>query len=176
MLAVRSDSHPESLTAAVRAAINAVDESQPVYHVKTMERLLGDSLLASSTSAALMSLFSALALLLAAVGVYGVVAYGVTQQTREFGLRLALGASPRDVLMLVIRRGLLMVALGVALGAAGARAASGLMAGALYGVTTSDPTTYLTVIGVLGITGLIACSVPAWRASRVSAIAALRVD
>ena len=176
MLAVRSDSRPESLTAAVRAEINAVDESQPVYHVKTMERLVGDSLLASSTSAVLMSLFSTLALLLAAVGVYGVVAYGVTQQTREFGLRLALGATPRDVLILVIRRGLFMVAVGVALGAAGARAASSLMAGALYGVTTSDPTTYLAVIGVLGITGLIGCSVPAWRASRVSAMAALRVD
>ena len=176
MLAIRSDSRPETMTAAVRAEINAVDESQPVYHVKTMERLVGDSLLASSTSAALMSLLSGLALLLAAVGVYGVVAYGVSQQIREFGLRLALGASPRDLQMLVIRRGLIMVAVGVAIGTAGARAASGLMAGVLYGVTASDLVTYLTVIAVLAVTGVIACSVPAWRASRVSAIAALRAE
>ena len=104
----------------MRAEIHAIDPAQPVYHIKTLDRLVGDSMLPRSTSAALMMLFSALALLLAAVGVYGVVAYGVSQQTREFGLRIALGATPRDLLTLVLRRGLVMVGAGIALGVAGA--------------------------------------------------------
>ena len=123
-----------------------------------------------------MMLFSALALLLAAVGVYGVVAYGVSQQTREFGLRLALGATPRDLLTLVLRSGLLMMGVGIAIGVAGALAVSRLMAGALYGVSAADPLTYATVVGLLAVIGLVACSVPAWRASTTQPVAALRAD
>jgi putative ABC transport system permease protein len=176
MLAVRGDGPAKDLTRAVRAEINAIDPNQPVYHVKTMEQLVGDSMLTRSTSAALMMLFSAVALLLAAVGIYGVVAYGVTQQTREFGLRIALGATPRDLLTLVLRHGLVMVGAGIAIGAAAALAASRLIAGALYGVTAVDPLTYITVLSVLGLTGLLACGLPAWRASRVQPVTALRVE
>ena len=160
----------------MRAEIHAIDPAQPVYHVKTLERLVGDSLLPRSTSAALMLLFSALALLLAAIGVYGVVAYGVSQQTREFGLRIALGATPRDLLTLVLRSGLLMIGAGIALGVAGALAVSRLMAGALFGVSAADPLTYVTVVGLLALTGLVACSVPAWRASTTEPVTALRSD
>jgi putative ABC transport system permease protein len=176
MLAVRTEGRPEEQAASVRAAIQAVDPAQPVYHVKTMGQLVSDSLLAQTTSAALMTLFSALALALAAVGVYGVVAYGVSQQTREFGLRIALGATPRDVLALVLRQGLRLVGLGVALGAVSALAATRLMGGILYGVGPADPRTYLGVVGLLVATGLLAASVPAWRASRVTPVEALRVD
>lgn len=176
MLAVRAEGRPEDLAGPVRAAIQAIDPAQPVYHVKTMDRLVSDSLLASSTSAALMMLFSALALALAAVGVYGVIAYGVSQQTREFGLRIALGATPRDVLTLVLRQGLRMVGAGVALGAVGALAASRLMGGILYGVGPADPLTYVAAVGALTLTGLAAACVPAWRASRVEPVTALRVD
>ena len=160
----------------MRAAIQGVDGAQPVYHVRTLERLLDDSMLPRSTSAGLMLLFSALALLLAAVGVYGVVAYGVSQQAREFALRLALGATPRDLLARVMRGGLVMVAAGVAIGVAGALALSRLAAGALYGVSPSDPVTYGLVIVVLGLTGLSACLLPAWRASTTQPVIALRAD
>ncbi len=176
MLAVRTDARPEDLVGPVRAAIQTVDTAQPVYHIKTMDQLLGDSMLPRSTSAALMLLFSALALALAVVGVYGVVAYSVSQQTMAFGLRLALGATPRDVLALVLRHGFLMVSTGVVLGAAGALAASRLLGGILYGVSPADPLTYATVIGLLTGAGLLACLVPAWRASRVQPLNALRVE
>jgi putative ABC transport system permease protein len=176
MLAIRTDGPPQDLIAAVRAEMRAIDAAQPLYHVKTLRQLVGDSLLPRSTSAALMMLFSALALLLAVVGVYGVVAYGVSQQTREFGLRLALGATPRDLLSLVVRHGLLMIAAGIVLGLAGAFAVSRLLAGALYGISPTDPLTYVAVAGLLVVTGLAACGVPAWRASTVEPVAALRVD
>ncbi len=176
MLAVRGDGRPGDLAGPVRAAIQGVDGAQPVYHVRTLERLLDDSMLPRSTSAGLMLLFSALALLLAAVGVYGVVAYGVSQQAREFALRLALGATPRDLLARVMRGGLVMVAAGVAIGVAGALALSRLAAGALYGVSPSDPVTYGLVIVVLGLTGLSACLLPAWRASTTQPVIALRAD
>jgi putative ABC transport system permease protein len=176
MLAVRSDQRPEDLIRAVRTEINAVDPAQPVYHVKTMAELVGDSLLGNSTAAILMTVFGALALLLAAIGVYGVVAYGMSLRTREFGLRIALGATPSDLLALVLRQGLLMVGLGVGIGAAGALGVSQLMAGVLYGVTPGDPLTYVAVVGVLAVMGLAACSLPAWRASRIQPVAALRAD
>lgn len=176
MLAVRAESSPEELTRAVGAEIAAVDPSQPVYHVKTLDRLVGDSLLPRSTAAALMTLFSTLALLLAAVGIYGVITYGVSQQTREFGLRIALGATRGDLLRLVLRNGLVMVGAGIGIGAIGALAGARVLSGALYGVTPSDPLTYAGVVVLLGLTGLAACIVPAWRASRVLPVAALRAE
>ncbi len=176
MLAIRTETRPEDLALPVRAAIQALDAAQPVYHVKTMEQLVGDSMLPRSTSAALMMLFGALALALSAVGVYGVVAYGVSQRTREFGLRIALGATPRILLALVLRQGLGRVSAGVSLGALGALAASRLMGGMLYGVGSADPLTYASVVGLLAGTGLLACCLPAWRASRVQPVTALRME
>jgi predicted permease len=176
MLAVRSDSRPEDLIGSVRAEIQAVDPGQPVYHVKTMDQLVGDSMMTRTTSAGLMALFSLLALLLAAVGVYGVVAYGVSQQTREFGLRIALGATPRDLLSAVLRQGLMMVGAGVALGSIVAFVTSRFIAGALFGIGPGDPVTYASAAGLLIATGLAACAVPAWRASRVQPVMALRVE
>ncbi len=176
MLAVRGDGGPEELARTVRAEILRLDPEQPVYHVKTMQRLVADSLLTRSTSAAFMTLFAALALLLAAVGIYGVVAYSVTQQTREFGLRIALGAGPRDLLSLVLRHGFVLVAAGVAMGMLAALAASRLMAVALYGIAPSDPQTYASAAILLAATGLFACGLPAWRASRVQPLAALREE
>jgi putative ABC transport system permease protein len=174
MLAVRSEQPPDDLAGPVRAAIQAIDAAQPVYHVKTLGQLVAESMLPRTVSAVLMLAFSALALVLAAIGVSGVVAYGVRQQAREFGVRLALGATPRDLQALVLRSGLRMVGLGLGLGLAGAFVVSRLMAGVLYGVSPADPLTYAAVVGVLGATGLLACSVPAWRASRTQPITALR--
>ena len=176
MLAIRSDTPPEDLSRAVRAEIQAIDPAQPVYHVKTLEALVGDSMLNRSTSAAVMTLFSAVALVLAAVGIYGVVAYGASQQRREFGVRLALGATPRGLLRLVLRSGMLMVGAGMVFGIAGALSLSRLMANLLYGVSPVDPLTYLSVVGLLAATSLIACGVPAWRASTTQPAGALRSD
>ena len=176
MLAIRSDTRPEDLSRAVRAEIQAIDPAQPVYHVKTLETLVDESMLPRSTSAAMMTLFSALALVLAAVGIYGVVAYGVSQQRREFAVRLALGATPRGLLRLVFRSGMLMVGAGMVFGLAGALGLSRLMANALYGVSPGDPLTYSSVVGLLVVTSLIACGVPAWRASTTQPAGALRSD
>jgi putative ABC transport system permease protein len=176
MLAARGTMRPEDLTAPIRAAIQAIDAAQPVYHVKTLEALVGDSTLAIRTSANVVALFSALALVMAAIGVYGVVAYGVSQQTREFGVRMALGATPADVRCQVLRAGGAMVGAGIALGIAGALGVSRLLAGALFGVSPADPLTYVTVAGVLAVTGLGACAVPAWCASATEPVGALRAE
>lgn len=176
MLAARALTRPEDLTAAIRAAIRELDPAQPVYHVKTLETLVGDSALPSQVSANLMALFSALALALAAIGIYGVVAYGVSQQAREFGVRMALGATRSDVLRLVLRSGGRMVGVGIGIGMAGATVLSRLIQGALVGVSPTDPLTYATVAAVLAATGLAACTVPALRASGARPVNALRMD
>ncbi len=174
MLAARATTRPENLTAAIRSAVQAIDPDQPIYHVRTLESLVGDALLPSRTSASMVTLFSVLALILAAIGIYGVVAYGVSQQAREFGVRMALGATPRDVVRLVLRQGLLMIGAGVALGVAGALGVSGLLRGVLHGVSSTDPATYVTAAILLVMSGVVACAVPAWRASATRPVSALR--
>jgi ABC-type antimicrobial peptide transport system permease subunit len=176
MLAARASTRPEDLTQAIRAAIRELDPAQPVYHVKTLETLVGDSTLPSRVSADMMSLFSALALALAAIGIYGVVAYGVSQQAREFGVRMALGATRRDVVRLVLRSGGRMVGAGIGIGMVSALGLSRLIQGALVGVNPTDPLTYATVAAVLGATGLFACAIPAVRASAARPVRALRAD
>jgi predicted permease len=176
MLAARSAARAEDLTGPIRAAIHDVDAAQPVYHVKTLDTLVGESMLPSRVMANLVTLFSVLALVLAAIGVYGVVAYGVSQQAREFGVRMALGAAPRDVLGLVLRGGAWMVGAGITLGLAGALGVSRLMGSVLYGVSPTDPATYLGAAALLGLIGLAACTVPAWRASTTRPLNALRVE
>jgi putative ABC transport system permease protein len=176
MLAIRTAGEPTDLAGATRTAVQAIDPAQPVYHVKALDTLVGESILPQRVSADVMTLFSALALLLAAIGIYGVVAYGVSQQTREFGVRLALGATPRDLLRTVLGTAGLTIATGIALGIAGALAVSRLLGRALYGVSATDPIIYLTAAGLLMVTGLAACTLPAWRASQTRPMIALKAD
>ena len=176
MLAARIQGDPEPLSKAIRAQIAVIDPGQPVFHVKTLDQLVGDSLILPNASAAMMSLFGVLAVILAAVGIYGVVAYAVGQQTREIGVRIALGARPGDVAALVLRSGLAPVGFGIVLGVVGALGASSLIASALYGVRPMDPPTYVIASVVLVAVGALACALPAWRASRVEPMQALRVD
>ena len=176
MLAARVQGDADQLTREIRAQIAAIDPGQPVFHVKTLQRLVDDSLILPTTSAAMMSLFSVLAVILAAVGIYGVVAYAVGQQTREIGVRVALGARPGDVARLVLRSGLAPVVIGILLGIAGALGASRLIGNVLYGVTPADPPTYFASGIVLVAVGVLACAAPAWRASRVEPMQALRID
>lgn len=176
MLAARVDGDPAAVAPAVRSAVQAIDPAQPVYHVKTLDALVAESLAPQTMSASLVALFSGLALVLAAVGTYGVVSYAVSQQTREFGVRMALGASPGHVLRLVMRRGFLLVLGGVALGLAGAAAITSLLADALFGVTPGDPATFAGVAALLLLVGAGACGVPALRATRIEPVTALRME
>ena len=176
MLAARAAGGGEALTDAVRAAIGAVDPMQPVYHVTMLSRLVDTALMPNAAAMSMMSLLGALALMLATIGIYGVVSYAVSQQTREIGVRLALGASPGDVLRLVLRRGLILVLTGAAIGVAGALGVTRFMAGVLYGVTPADAPTYLVVAAGLILVGAVACYVPARRAMRVDPVVVLRTE
>ena len=147
-----------------------------MYHVKTLRQLLDDAMLLQASAMQMMTVFGTLAFVLAAVGIFGVVSYGVSQQMREFGVRLALGASPADVVGLVLRRGMTLVLAGMAIGAAGALALGHLMAGLLYGVSPRDLPTLAASLGLMFLAAVIACYVPARRAMRVDPMAILRMD
>jgi putative ABC transport system permease protein len=176
MLAARTAGDPAPLTDAVKGALATVDATQPVYHVKTLSRLVDDALLANGSAMTTMTVFAGLALLLAAVGIYGVVSYAVGQQMRDFGIRRALGATPADILGLVLRRGGSLVAAGVAIGLAGALGLSRLMQALLFGVGAGDPPTYVAVASLLLMVGGVACYLPARRAMRADPAATLRAE
>jgi putative ABC transport system permease protein len=176
VLAARAAGSEVGLTGTVRAAIGAVDPLQPVYHVTTLNRLVDAALMPAAAAMSMMSLLGALALMLATIGIYGVVSYAVSQQTREIGVRLTLGASPGDVLRLVFRRGLSLVLTGAAIGVAGALGVTRLMAGVLFGVTPADATTYFAVADGLILVGVGACYLPARRAMRVDPVVVLRTE
>jgi len=161
---------------AVRKEIAALDNGVPVYQVATMDQLLSASVASQRFNLFLLVLFAALALGLAAIGIYGVLAFGVSRRTREIGIRLALGAHPRGVLRLVVRQGMQLVAAGILLGIAGALALTRLMASLLYSVSPTDPATFVVVSILLGLVALIACYVPARRAMRVDPMVALRTE
>jgi putative ABC transport system permease protein len=167
---------PLSLTAAVRREVQAVDPNQPVSNVRTMEDLLREESAQRSTGMALLVAFAALALALASLGIYGVLAYFVVQHTREIGVRLALGARPGQILALVLRRGMGMVLVGVAVGACGALALTRLMSSLLYGVSAGDPATFVGIALLLVAVALLACVVPARRAAKVDPMVALRYE
>ena len=176
MLAAKTTGKPEDLADAIQRAIATIDPLQPVYHVKPMRRLVEEALLPQASAMSMMAIFALLAFLLATIGIYGVISYVVSQQTREFGVRLALGASPSDLLRLVLRRGLTLLAAGTAIGAVGAIGVTRLLGGILYGVTATDWPTYATVGAVLFAVGAVACYIPARRATRLDPAVVLRAD
>ena len=155
-------------------AVHAVDPELPVFGVRTMDDLMAGSMARRRFSLFLMSAFAGLALLLAALGIYGVMAYVVGQRVQEFGIRAALGAQPRDILMLAFRPGLVLTATGAAIGLVVSMAVTRLMSNLLFGVSASDPLTFAIVPLILGIVALAACFIPANRAIRVAPIDALR--
>jgi len=167
MLAANTAGNPDDLADAVQKAIASVDPLQPVYHVKPLRRLIDEALLPQASAMSMMTMFAVLALLLSTVGIYGVVSYVVSQQAREFGVRLALGASPGDLMRLVLWRGVSLVGIGTAIGAAGALGVTRLLGGILYGVTATDWPTYLVVAAGLILVGGIACYIPARRGHTV---------
>jgi putative ABC transport system permease protein len=175
-LVVRTAGDPLRLVPTVREAVRAVDKDVPLANVASMESLLEKSVGQRRLSMLLIALFSAVALLMACVGIYGVMSYAVAQRTREMGVRVALGAKRSDVLGLVLREGMGIALLGVALGLAGAFALTRLIQSQLYDVKASDPSTYMLVALLLALTTLAATLVPALRATRVDPMVALREE
>jgi predicted permease len=166
----------ENLTAAIRAAVREVNPNQALFRVATMKRVVENSLAGQRLYTWLLTLFAAIGALLAVAGIYGVVAYLVTLRTREFGIRMALGADASRVLAMVMRRGAIVVAIGLVAGAAGAIAVTRLLGSILYGVTATDPSTFALMAGLLAAVALAACLLPAIRAARVDPAVALRVE
>ena len=175
-LVVRTNGDPGGLAAAVRTAVRAIDAEQPIGAVMPLREQLADVLIADRFSAVLIATLAAAGLLLAALGLYGVMAYTVGQRTGEIGLRMALGARPSDVLRLVVGQGFGFVAAGLLLGIAGAWILSRLLSSALYEVSPSDPATFGAVAAVLAASALVACWLPARRATRIDPMAALRCE
>ena len=165
---------PTSVTRAVEAAIHNVDPSQPVFGVKTMERVVSDSLSNQRLYAWLLGVFAGLALILASAGVYGVMSYLVTQRTREFGVRMAMGASARDVVGMVLRQAMTLVGAGVVIGLIGAFAVTRVLAGFLFGVKPIDMPTFAVVSCIMIAVALFATLIPALRATKVDPMIALR--
>jgi putative ABC transport system permease protein len=175
-IVVRTQGDPAALAGPVRAAIAEVDPDQPIYDLQTVETLVGSSLGQRRFTVTLMLVFGFIALALAAVGIYGVMAYTVAQRTREIGIRVALGAQSAGVVAMVLRDGMKLVGLGVAIGIASALAVTRVAASLLYGVSAADAVTYLTIAAALSAVGLIAIVLPALRATRVSPMLALRAE
>ncbi len=174
--AIRTSGNPAAMTAAVSSAIHSVEPNQSLTAIRTMDEMVSDSVARPRFESLLLGIFAALALLLAAAGVYSVMAYAVTQRTREIGLRMALGAHPGDVLRQVLLDGLTLAGLGVAIGLAAAFAITPVMANLLYGVSPRDPLVFALVPAILGTVAVIACWIPARRAAQVDPMIALRYE
>ena len=176
-LAVRSNAgDPMSLIGQIQAEVRGIDKDQPVYQIQTMDSLIGDSVGTRRFAMTLLGLFAGLALLLAAIGIYGVMSYAVTERTHEIGIRVALGAGRKDVLKLIVGQGLIFIVSGLIIGLIGAYIATSLIANLLYDVSARDPITFAMVTVVLTLIALAACYIPARRAMRVDPMVALRYE
>ena len=175
-LVVRTTGNPEALLGAVRTQVQPIDKNLAFTNGRTVQQILGQGLWAARMGAALLGLFGALALILASIGIYGVLAYSVAQRTSEIGLRMALGAQPRQVLGLVLKQGMLLALIGAAAGVLVALPVARLASGLLYGVSATDPLTYAGITLLLMGVALLACYLPARRATRIDPLVALRVD
>jgi putative ABC transport system permease protein len=175
-LAVRTAAEPANLTATIRQELQKLDPNLPVYNVMTMAQQVARQTTQARFSAWLLGIFGALALALAAVGIYGVMSYLVTQHTREIGIRMALGAQARDVLKLVVGQGLALTLIGVGVGLIGALALTRLMKTLLFGVSATDPLTFAVIALLLVGIALLACWIPARRATKVDPVIALQCE
>lgn len=173
-LIVRAEKDPAALTASVREALKAVDPEVPLYSVRTLDELVSERTAERRLAVMLITVFAAVALLLAAIGIYGVMSYAVAQRTQEIGIRMALGAERQDILRMVLRQGGLMAVTGIGLGVLVALGLARLITSLLFEVSATDPPTFSVVPLVLTAVALVACYIPARRATRVDPLVALR--
>jgi putative ABC transport system permease protein len=175
-LVLRSDANPKQLISPVRQVVAAMDPELPITRIATMNELLADSVARERFNAMLLSIFAGAALLLAVVGVYGLMAYSVSQQTREFGIRMALGSPSRRVLKMVLLQGIWLSAIGIVIGILAGLASTRLLAGLLFNLPPTDPLIFVLVAVALESAAIGACLIPAYRATRVDPIVALRYE
>jgi putative ABC transport system permease protein len=175
-LVVRTATDPGILFQPLRDAVRGIDPDQALPEMKTLEQIKTESLGGSRLSSILLGTFAGIALLLATLGLYGVISYSVVQRTREIGIRAAVGATAADIVRLVVRHGMTLVVIGLVGGAAGVFALTRLMSAMLFGVGERDPVTIAAVAGILFVVALIACWLPARRAAKIDPLVALRVE
>ncbi len=175
-VALRTGRDPMAIAGTVRKAVSGIDKNVPVFQVQTLAQELSNSVAARRFNLALLGVFAATAVLLAAIGIYGVIAYLVAQRTAEIGIRMALGAPRNSILRMVVRQGMRMVMAGIGSGLAIAAALTRLMSNMLYGVRAGDPATFAWVAGAIALTAFVACVGPAVRAAWMDPMAALRKE
>ena len=175
-LVIRTKGNPAELASTIQTEIRALEKGAPISEVQTMDRVVAEATAQSRFYLFLLGAFATVALLLAAVGIYGVVGYSVSRRTHEIGIRMALGAETKDVVRLVVMQGMALAVAGVMAGAAGALALSRMLSGMLYGVRTSDPATFLAVSVLLSVVAMAATYIPARRAAKVDPMVALRYE
>src|SRR6266542_421501 len=175
-MVVRTTNDPHIVITAVQNEVHAMDRELPVFNVNTMDEYIAATVAAPRFNATLLVIFSAVALVLTIVGLYGVMSYSVAQRTNEIGIRMALGAQTRDVMRLIVSQGFKLVLVGLAIGLAGAFALMRVIASLLFGVTTKDPLTFAAVAVLLAVVALLACYIPARRATRLDPLSALRYE
>ena len=175
-IVVRAAGDPMAHAAGIRRAIAALDGNLAMPAFKTLDQIVSESLERPRLFATLLGAFSTIALLLAAVGIFGLVSFAAAQRIPEFGVRIALGASPHGLLMSIVRNALALVGVGLMLGLAGALLLTSVLEGLLYGVSAGDPITFAAVAATLAITAVVATIVPAWRAAAISPLVALRAE
>jgi putative ABC transport system permease protein len=175
-LFVRSALPATTLTAAIRKEVAAIDPHQPISSVKTMDQVISTTTAPRRFNALLLGVFAAIALVLATLGIYSVISYSITLRTQEIGIRMALGANRPAILMMVLRKGLVLTLIGAVIGLTGAFALTRWMSSLLFGVSASDPATYVFVLLIALGAAASASLIPAWRASRVDPLNALRYE
>jgi putative ABC transport system permease protein len=173
---IRTTGDPMGIAGTIRETFHRLDPALPVRNMRSLEQIVGHSVAPQRFNLSLLTLFAALGLMLAAIGIYGVLAYGVSQRTREIGLRMALGAQQQDVLKLVVKQGMVLALTGVVIGILASLALTRLMKSLLFGVTATDPLTFFVIALLLMAIALLACWIPARRASKVDPTIALRYE
>jgi putative ABC transport system permease protein len=173
---IKAAGDPNQLIASAREQVKAVDPDQPIYNIRTMNEIRSESVAPERLNLTLLSIFAGIALVLAVVGIYGVMSYSVTQRTHEIGIRMAIGAQPRDVFRMVLGQGMLLALIGVGIGLIGAFGLTRLMTSMLFGVAPTDPATFAAIALLLTIVALIACYLPGRRATKVDPVVSLRYE